>query len=74
MEIPEVRCKQCGWQGDAADAEPCLSSYHDLRCPQCGTSNLDTSGLNKSWAEAGEEYGYGDDNFLQAVPKGGNDA
>lgn len=69
MAIPEVSCKQCGWEGDAADAEPNLSPYHDLRCPHCGTTNLDTTGLQQSWAAAGKEYGYGTDNFLQAVKR-----
>jgi len=60
----EVKCNQCGWQGDAADCEPASSPYHDLLCPECGTSNLDTTGLRESWARSGNEYGYGDNNFL----------
>jgi len=69
MERPEVRCKQCGWQGDAAAAKPCSSAYHDLRCPHCRTINLDTSGLRESWALAGRLYGYGNDNFLRTAKK-----
>lgn len=52
------RCNQCGFQGDPSEFDPCLSPYHDLRCPKCGTTNIDTS-------DQGEEYGYGKSNFLR---------
>ena len=62
--MTEVHCKSCGWTGPADDCRAAMSAYHDLACPQCGSSNIDTSNLNKEWAERGEKYGFGDNNSL----------
>lgn len=62
--MKEVKCNQCGWEGDAEECKPCFSAYHDLRCPGCRSTNLDTSELNKRWKAAGQEYGYGNHNVL----------
>lgn len=58
---PQVKCNECEWTGDADDCPPSLSIYSDLRCPKCGTTNLDTSDVNKKLAD----YGFGDDNSLR---------
>lgn len=63
--MSEVKCNQCSWEGDAADCDACLSAHHDVRCPQCGTTNVDTSKLVQQYKEAGSEYSYGDDNTLK---------
>ena len=67
-----VRCNGCGWSGPPDDC-PGTTSYHsDMRCPKCGTTNLDTSEINREWASRGERYGYGDDNFLVAEQRSDN--
>ena len=64
-ETAEVRCYKCGWKGAADDCNACISPLHDLKCPKCGTTDLDTSGLNQRHKEAGNEYSYGNDNYLK---------
>ncbi len=34
-------CNQCGFSASPEEFEPCLSPYHDLRCPECGTTDVD---------------------------------
>lgn len=34
-------CLQCGFSGSPEEFNACLSPYHDLRCPECGTTNID---------------------------------
>lgn len=60
-----ILCKGCGWKGSPDETEPSVSPYHDMSCPKCGTTNLDTSEINKAWAANGDRYGYGDRNSLQ---------
>jgi hypothetical protein len=64
-----VVCNGCGWRGEGSDCNPALGVYHDLLCPRCGMSNLDTSGIRKAWAAQGRTYGYGDSNFLEMKGK-----
>ncbi len=52
------KCEQCHFSGEPSEFEMCLSPYHDLRCPKCETTAVDTSDINS------DQYGYGDDNFL----------
>lgn len=56
----EVNCKMCGSSFTPDDAKPCASAYHDLRCPSCGSTNLDTSEILELWAD----YSYGKNNCL----------
>ena len=58
------KCNNCGFSGSMEKFSACLSPYHDCRCPECGTTAVDTSDINKEWAARGEEYGYGDNNCL----------
>lgn len=60
----EIKCNQCEWEGDAADCESYHSPEHDVICPQCGTTNVNTSKLAQQYREVGSEYCYGDDNTL----------
>lgn len=60
-----IRCKRCGWNGAPHDADVSHSPYHDMKCPVCGTTQIDTSEINKAWAAEGKIYGYGDNNVLQ---------
>lgn len=57
--MPRCKRKHCEFTGAASEFEPSLSPYHDLKCPKCGTTAVDTGDM-------GEEYGYGDSNFLRA--------
>lgn len=58
-------CLECGFTAKGEDFDPCISPYHDLRCPKCGTTHIDTATDNKDWDKEGFEYGYGNDNFLK---------
>jgi len=58
MEQDQVRCNHCGFTGTPESFPPALSVYHDMKCPKCGTTNLDTSKVEF------DGYGYGDDNTL----------
>ncbi len=41
-------CRQCGFSEQPDKFDVCLSPYHDLRCPECGTTNIDwTNGSYK---------------------------
>ena len=62
--MANLKCKMCGHVGLAETFPPSYSVYHDLLCPKCESSYVDTSELLKEWAERGDKYGYGDDNFL----------
>ena len=59
-----VRCVRCNFRGQADAFAETRSVYHDMRCPRCATTQLDTSVLNRAWALQGRRYGYGDDNCL----------
>lgn len=50
-------CNGCGFTGDGDDFDAAFSAYHDLRCPKCGTTNIDTS-------DAPKGYGFGNHNTL----------
>jgi len=34
-------CRQCGFSASPEDFEVCLSAYNDLRCPECGTTDVE---------------------------------
>lgn len=36
-----VTCNRCGFSGKTDDFEPCLSAQHDLKCPDCGSTDID---------------------------------
>ncbi len=54
-------CKACNFRAEPKDFKACLTAYHDLRCPQCGSTNIDTSELNQQM----ENYGWGDNNSFR---------
>lgn len=58
-------CNGCGFNGHADEYKPCMSAYHDLRCPKCDTTDINTSEINEVWKFQGRTYGYGDDNSLK---------
>lgn len=37
----KATCNKCGFSGNPDDFDACLSTHHDLRCPKCGTTNID---------------------------------
>lgn len=63
-----IRCRSCPWAGPPSECPTVASPYHDVRCPKCGTTDLDTSELCAAWAKEGRRYGYGDDNSLRMEP------
>jgi predicted Zn-ribbon and HTH transcriptional regulator len=67
--IETAICLGCGFADHPDNFKPCISVYHDLRCPNCGTSEIDTSALNAAWKARGEFYGFGDNNTLKYDPQ-----
>ena len=61
----QVKCETCGWKGKPSQAEGSVSAYHDMICPECRSSNLDTSEIKK----ADPKYGFGDHNTLDTFVK-----
>ena len=59
----KVRCCECGYYGPWQEFPAAGSPYHDLRCPKCSTTNLDTS---ECLAED-SGYGYGTGNTLESM-------
>jgi len=57
-------CNGCGFSDHPDNFKGCLTAYHDLRCPKCSTTDIDTSKVNEAWKARGEVYGYGDHNCL----------
>lgn len=39
-EEPTVICRGCGFSGHPDNFDACLSVYHDLKCPECGTTDI----------------------------------
>lgn len=37
----KAKCNGCGFTASPEDFEPSMSPYHDLKCPKCGTTNID---------------------------------
>ena len=67
--MAQVRCGRCGWVGLAGICGISLSPYHDMTCARCGSTNLDTSEVNKEWAAKGRVYGFGDRNKAMTVAR-----
>lgn len=40
-DIKNPVCEQCGFTASPEEFDPSTSAYHDLKCPQCGTTNID---------------------------------
>ncbi len=57
----KAKCRHCHFEAHPKEFETCLSPYHDLRCPECRTTDVDTSELNQEITH----YCYGDGNFLK---------
>ena len=58
------RCKKCSFQGPIEDFKACRSVYHDMSCPECHTTAVDTTDVFDAWAADGKTYGYGKNNVL----------
>lgn len=41
MNNGEPTCRECGYHGSPDSFPAALSVYHDVRCPKCGTTNID---------------------------------
>jgi S-layer homology domain len=42
------------FEAEAKQFDDCASVYHDIRCPACGTTAIDTSRVNQSYREHGQ--------------------
>jgi len=71
--MANVICLGCGHIDDVDNFVGSISVYSDMRCPKCGTTEVDTSEVNKEWAARGEKYGYGDDNSLNLSKEDGDE-
>ncbi|KKK64616.1 hypothetical protein LCGC14_2982410 [marine sediment metagenome] len=40
-------CKECGYTSTSNNFHTCQSPYHDLRCPKCQTTHINTTDLFK---------------------------
>lgn len=69
--MANARCLQrdCGYYGLSKSFKVCVGVYHDLRCPKCGTTDIDTTEIAAEWENRGEEYGYGNNNTLEMEGK-----
>lgn len=65
----KAKCQRegCGYEGHPDTFGGCMTPYHDLRCPKCGTTNVDTSEILKE----DPIYGYGENNCLKMPGTGG---
>jgi phage FluMu protein Com len=52
-----MKCNRCNFEGTPNEFEASFSVYHDVKCPKCGTTNIDTSDIRN--------YDYGENNFSQ---------
>jgi len=68
---PIARCKGCGFEDDVKKFDDCVSVYHDVRCPRCGTTAIDTSQVNAFYRAEGSAYGWGDGNMLDRTSVNG---
>lgn len=68
--MPKCEMEDCGYVGttkefaDAGQEHPTV--YHDLRCPKCYTTAVDSSDTFTEWASQGKVYGYGRNNTLKS--------
>jgi|TARA_Y100000310_G_C20698531_1_gene827497 hypothetical protein len=59
--MPKCLNECCGFEHeDPYKFPPTISVYHDFRCPECGTTNIDTSDIY----EKEPLYGYGEHNTI----------
>lgn len=40
-EIENPICEECGFTASPDEFDASISAYHDLKCPRCGTTNID---------------------------------
>ena len=59
-----LKCLRCNHKDREYNFLPSFSPYHDVLCPKCHSSNVDTAELNKEWTDRGDKYGYGNGNVL----------
>ena len=57
--LPTIACNRCRHTGCVSTYKTPLSVYHDLKCPRCGSTDVNTAPLN-----ALGDYDYGDNNTL----------
>lgn len=60
--MPE--CKMCGFKGNADEFKAAFDAYHDMKCPVCDTTAVDTTDVSEEWAKNGKVYSFGKNNVL----------
>jgi hypothetical protein len=66
-EIPhevKLECRLCGFVGHVYAFTPAPNPRHDVRCSECGTTQVDTSRVNR-FLEG--RYGFGDNNIKEGT-------
>lgn len=62
---PEIaKCTKCGYSAHPDRFNTSFTPYHDLKCPKCGTTEIDTTLIKKAWSRDGLVYHYGENNTL----------
>lgn len=59
--MTKVKCNACGFEAHPDKFKKYnMGMYHDLRCPKCNSTDINTSEIKKS----ASDYSYGDNNCL----------
>jgi predicted nucleic-acid-binding Zn-ribbon protein len=58
-----AKCKRCHYSDTPDFFDASESLYHDLKCPKCGTTDIDTSQISEEF----RDYGFGTNNMMQAI-------
>jgi hypothetical protein len=65
----KAKCKECGFSGPVGKFPFALEVQHDLKCPECGSTNIDTSDLLEKIP--GYSYGANNTRRMRIETKGG---
>ena len=41
QKVENPICEECGFTASPDEFDASISAYHDLKCPKCGTTNID---------------------------------
>jgi len=60
---PRMKCNACGFSGNCTEFHFSLDHSHDVICPKCGSTKIDTSKM----LEANPRYIYGSNNTIKNI-------
>ena len=63
-----AKCNECGYEGPQGRFRPHLYAAHDLECPNCGSTDINTSDLLKRIP--GYSYGKNNTRSMKKQSKG----